>query len=180
MKRLTVLLALTLVMAGCSASTTRYSASAETKTATTSAYTFQPHLRHIMSVRSRIPAVIHQLKSRIGKTWYVYSGWQPSGWDCSGLTKWAYDKLGYQLPHSANAQAHLGKRTRHPHAGDLVVFGWGNYYVHAAIYLGHNKVIHAGFHKGMTTQIISLSSPDFQGMKIMFRQILPVAKSPLF
>jgi cell wall-associated NlpC family hydrolase len=157
MKRLTVLLVSTLVMAGCSASTNHSPAQAEPIN--------KPHQLIASTVPSRmayltspLPGVIKQLKSRIGKTWYVFSGWQPSGWDCSGLTKWAYARLGVVLPHSANAQGHMGVRVSRPQIGDVVVFGYGNYFVHAAIYVGAGNVIHAGFRPGTTTAIISLNS----------------------
>jgi cell wall-associated NlpC family hydrolase len=178
MKRLTALLVSTIILAGCSSSVSQQSAKAETAHIT-SAHIFEPKLRIILARQARIPKVIKFLKSRVGKTWYVFSGWQPTGWDCSGLTKWAYARLGYTLPHSANAQAKLGVKTMAPKPGDLVVFGYGNYFVHAAIYLGHNEVIHAGFHAGMTTSVISLRSHEFDGMKIMFRRILPIETNPV-
>lgn len=134
---------------------------------------FKPNLTHDQRLLLRVAPVIKSLKSRIGKTWYVFSGDQPTGWDCSGLTRWAYKELGYTLPHSASKQAHVGRSVVSPQIGDIVVFAYGNYVVHSAVYVGNNKVIHAGFHKGMTTAIIDLGSRNFDGMKIMFRRILP-------
>ena len=178
MKRLTVLLVSTLVMAGCSASTNPTTAKAETSNKPQQILSAIP--ARMAYLTSPVPGVIKQLKSRIGKTWYVFSGWQPSGWDCSGMTKWAYAQLGVVLPHSANAQGHMGVRVSRPQIGDVVVFGYGNYFVHAAIYVGAGKVIHAGFRPGTTTAIISLKSHSFDGMRIVFRRILPKPKLALF
>lgn len=124
------------------------------------------------NIRShQIDQVIGQLKKRIGKTWYVFSGATPAGWDCSGLTMWAYEQLGTELPHSANKQAHIGRRVTTPKVGDLVLFGYGNTFFHASIYIGNNKVIHAGFRKGQTTSILDLDSASVKNTKQVFVRI---------
>ena len=125
-------------------------------------------------VRSRqIDSVIGQLKKRVGRTWYVFSGGTPNGWDCSGLTMWAYEQLGVVLPHSANKQARAGSRVAAPQVGDLVLFGYQgtNTYFHASIYIGNNKVIHAGFKKGQTTSVLDLSSASVKNTKMKFVRV---------
>lgn len=122
-------------------------------------------------VRShQIDAVVNKLKKRVGKTWYVFSGSTPAGWDCSGLTRWAYEQLGVEIPHSANKQARLGKRVTTPQVGDLVLFGYKNTntFFHASIYIGNGKVIHAGFKKGQTTSILDLEAASVKNTKIRF------------
>lgn len=111
----------------------------------------------------RMKGVISKLKKRVGKTAYVFSGVTPSGWDCSGLVVWAYEQLGVELPHSANKQGHLGKKVKTPKIGDIVVFSYkgSKSYYHASIYIGNNKVIHAGFRPGTSTSIISLDDSSF-------------------
>jgi cell wall-associated NlpC family hydrolase len=122
-------------------------------------------------VRSRqIDSVIGQLKKRVGRTWYVFSGGTPAGWDCSGLTMWAYEQLGVELPHSANKQARAGRKVASPEIGDLVLFGYKgtNTFFHASIYIGNNKVIHAGFKKGQTTSVLDLDAASVKNTKMRF------------
>jgi len=125
-------------------------------------------------VRShQISTVIKQLKKRVGRTWYVFSGGTPSGWDCSGLTMWAYEQLGVELPHSANKQAKSGISVVSPEIGDLVLFGYKgtNTYFHAAIYIGNGKVIHAGFKKGQTTSVLDLGAASVKNTKMKFVRV---------
>jgi len=119
---------------------------------------------------TQINSVVKKLKKRIGKTWYVFSGSTPAGWDCSGLTRWAYGELGVDIPHSANKQARLGHRVKTPQVGDLVLFGYhsSNIFFHASIYIGNGKVIHAGFKKGQTTSVLDLQSASVKNTKIRF------------
>lgn len=122
-------------------------------------------------VRSaRMDSVVGLLKKRIGKTWYVFSGSTPRGWDCSGLTRWAYGQLGVDIPHSANKQARLGVRVATPQVGDLVLFGYhkSNTFFHASIYIGNGKVIHAGFKRGQSTSILDLGSASVKNTKMRF------------
>jgi cell wall-associated NlpC family hydrolase len=114
--------------------------------------------------------MVSKLEARIGKTRYVFSGSTPAGWDCSGLVRWAYEQIGIELPHSANKQGHMGKIVKSPRIGDVVVFGWkgSKSFYHAAIYVGNNQVIHAGFRKGSRTEKIALNSRAFSGSTIRF------------
>jgi cell wall-associated NlpC family hydrolase len=125
-------------------------------------------------VRShQISTVIKQLKKRIGKTWYVFSGSTPNGWDCSGLTRWAYAQIGVDIPHSANKQAKSGIRVVSPAIGDLVLFGYKgtNTFFHASIYIGNGKVIHAGFKKGQTTSVLDLGAASVKNTKMRFVRV---------
>jgi len=104
------------------------------------------------------------------KTPYVFSGSTPSGWDCSGMVVWAYSKVGVELPHSANKQAHLGKRVSKAQVGDIVVFAYpgSTQFYHSAIYIGNNKIINANLMFG-TTKIQLLT--DFRKSQIRFVRI---------
>jgi cell wall-associated NlpC family hydrolase len=115
--------------------------------------------------------VLHKLRKQVHRTPYVFSGATPYGWDCSGMVVWAYEQLGITLPHSANKQAHAGKPTRNPHAGDIVLFRkrWSNTYYHAAIYLGHGKVINANS-MWRTTVVQPLT--DYAGDHIRYVQVV--------
>lgn len=176
MKKFIAFCALVLVMTSCSPT----SAAAEPKASAVAVkQVVEPapdfmHKVSLMAEGQKVQKVIRQLKSRIGKTWYVFSGDTPRGWDCSGLTMWAYKQLGIEVPHSANKQGHLAKGVKDPMPGDIVVWAYGKStsYYHAAIYIGNGKVIHAGFQKGMTTQIISLNSPAFKGSTPKFIRLI--------
>ena len=125
--------------------------------------------------QNAVNKVIKKLKARVGKTWYVFSGSTPRGWDCSGMTRWAYQQLGIEIPHSANKQARAGTKVASPEIGDLVLFGYKgtNTFFHAAIYVGNNQFIHAGFRKGQTTSILPLTHPSVKNTKIKFVRLLP-------
>lgn len=122
----------------------------------------------------RVLSVVEKLKSRVGKTWYVFSGHTPQGWDCSGLVYWAYEQLGVPVEHSATKQGNSGTKVRTPAIGDIVVFGYkgSKSYYHSSIYIGDNKVIHAGFRKGTSTSIISLDDPSFRHSTITFVRLI--------
>lgn len=115
--------------------------------------------------------VVKYLKTRVGKTSYVFAGSSPRGWDCSGLVRWTYERFGLELPHSANKQAHIGKRVSKPKVGDIVVFAYNgstNFY-HSAIYIGDGKIINANYGSG-TTIIQPLS--DYKHSQIRFVRIV--------
>ena len=108
----------------------------------------------------KIKKMVSALKNQVGKTWYVFSGSSPRGWDCSGMTRWAYGKIGIDLEHRASKQLHAGKVTKTPKVGDIVVFSYTrskNIY-HVGIYLGKDKMIHAGGNPGQVTSVASIKS----------------------
>jgi hypothetical protein len=131
-------------------------------------------LRQIEANTEKIESVVAKLKSRVGKTWYVFSGSTPSGWDCSGLVYWAYEQLGVPVEHSANKQGNSGTKVRTPKVGDIVVFGYkgSKTYYHSSIYIGDGKVIHAGFRKGTSTSIIALDDPSFRHSTATFIRLI--------
>lgn len=69
---------------------------------------------------------------------YVYGGESPSGFDCSGFTKYVFAHFGVALPHSADAQAGFGVPVSNPAPGDLMVARG-----HVGIYVGNGFMIHA-------------------------------------
>jgi cell wall-associated NlpC family hydrolase len=83
-------------------------------------------------------------ESQIGVP-YVWGGESPGGgFDCSGLTQWAWRQAGVDLPRTAAAQygavAHIPLSDLQP--GDLVFWGYGGI-DHVGIYVGGGEVVHA-------------------------------------
>jgi len=113
---------------------------------------------------SQIEAVIARAESVIG-TPYVWGGgdnngptgglrdggiadsfgdYGRSGFDCSGLTKYAFAAAGLDLPHYSGAQYQMGNKVSRDNLqrGDLIFYGVGGSQ-HVAIYLGNDKMIEA-------------------------------------
>lgn len=161
----TVLTAMVLTVAGCSASASVASSHNIAKTAVThvlvkdkpltnTQLVLMQHAASSKEIRNhaRMTLLVRYLKTRVGKTSYVFSGDTTRGWDCSGMVRWTYRQFGITLPHSADKQAHLGSRVSDPNVGDIVVFAYNgstNFY-HAAIYIGDGKVINANYGSGTT------------------------------
>jgi cell wall-associated NlpC family hydrolase len=121
--------------------------------------------------RDKLKRVVSYLTTRVHKTSYVFSGSTTSGWDCSGMVRYAYKRLGVVLPHSANKQGHVGQRVSKPRVGDIVVFayqGSTNFY-HSAIYLGNGLIINANL-LYKTTVIQPLT--DFKNSQIRFVRVI--------
>lgn len=123
---------------------------------------------------SAIDLQIDKLYGYIDKTRYVFSGSTPSGWDCSGLVFWFYGELGIEIPHSATKQGNLKPKVSVPMPGDIVVFKYNGAksFIHSGIYIGDNKLIHAGFRSGMKTEIIGLDDPVFNDQTHYFIRLL--------
>lgn len=111
-------------------------------------------LKELEDNTSAVKKALKKLNNTVGKTWYVFSGSTPSGWDCSGLTMWFYKQIGVEVTHRASVQAKEGTPTKEPKPGDLVVFRYtktGKAY-HVGIYIGDDLMIHAP-RKGQVTRI---------------------------
>jgi cell wall-associated NlpC family hydrolase len=175
MKKLIAVSVAALVMTGCSSSigTSTKASAVAIKQVVEPAPEFMEKVS-LMAEGHKVNTVVKKLKKRIGKTWYVFSGSTPRGWDCSGLVYWTYQQLGIEVPHSANKQGHLTKGVKDPKVGDIVVWGYkgSKSYYHAGIYIGNGKAIHAGFRKGTTTQVIDVDSPAFRGSTIKFVRLI--------
>lgn len=121
--------------------------------------------------RDKLKRVVTYLTTRVHKTAYVFSGSTISGWDCSGMVRYTYKRLGITLEHSANKQAHSGKRVSKPRVGDVVVFAYkgSTSFYHSAIYVGNDLIINAN-QMYKTTVIQPLS--DFSKSQIRFVRVI--------
>lgn len=93
---------------------------------------------------------------------YVFGGSAPGGFDCSGLTSYAYRQAGRPIPRDLWGQLNSGPRVSRANlqVGDLVFFQ--NTYTaglsHVGIYVGGGRFVHAGSeHTGVL--VTNLSDP---------------------
>ena len=123
----------------------------------------------------KVNKAIDSLRSHVGKTWYVFSGATPAGWDCSGLTMWFYQQPGVELEHRASKQDTAGKITTEPMPGDLVVFKYNglNDAYHVGIYIGNGKMIHAPKH-GHATRIEDIATFAGNYSSVSYRKIINI------
>ncbi|MEH0146527.1 C40 family peptidase [Corynebacterium sp. Q4381] len=103
-------------------------------------------------------AAVAAAKSQIG-TPYVWGGAAPGGFDCSGLTSWAYRQAGVEIPRTAAAQT-VGRQVSYNELlpGDLVL--WTG---HAAMYVGDGMMVEAGSPVQMNPVRTSNMGMGFQG-----------------
>jgi cell wall-associated NlpC family hydrolase len=122
----------------------------------------------------RMQETVQKAMRRVNKTPYVFSGSSVYGWDCSGMVVWVYEKFGLTLPHSATAQAAVGKRVKNPKLGDIVVFGYKGYksFYHSAIYIGKGKVVNAN--SGARTTIIEPIT-NYKNSRVVYIRVVPTA-----
>jgi cell wall-associated NlpC family hydrolase len=104
---------------------------------------------------------INAALSQLGKP-YVWGGTGPNGYDCSGLTQWAYAKAGITLPRVAAAQASYGTPVTRSQLqpGDLVFFY--SPISHEGMYLGNGQMVHAPT-TGDVVKISPLLSSGYAG-----------------
>lgn len=146
------------------------------KSAQTMLEKHQLRIQKLMTNQVKIRAAVKKVKKYAGKTWYVFSGATPRGWDCSGLVRWTYEQVGIELEHRANAQANSGEKVKHPIPGDVVAFyhKGSKRSFHVGVYLGNGKMIHAYQH-GMRTVIQPVKEvvKENWGARVTYTRILP-------
>jgi cell wall-associated NlpC family hydrolase len=71
----------------------------------------------------RVSGVVRAATAQIGDG-YAYGGTGPDGFDCSGLTAFAFADAGVALPHNSHGQAAMGRPVERDdiRPGDLVFF----------------------------------------------------------
>jgi cell wall-associated NlpC family hydrolase len=101
---------------------------------------------------------------------YRWGGESPaSGFDCSGLVRWAYGRVGVDLPHNSYALYGEGRRVARDgmRPGDLLFFeGLG----HVGLYLGRGRMVHAPY-SGRTVEVVRLTSTNYGRRLIGARRV---------
>jgi peptidoglycan DL-endopeptidase CwlO len=89
-----------------------------------------------------VATAIRTALAQVGKP-YVFGAAGPNGFDCSGLTMFAYAAAGISLPHSSSAQSRLGIAVSRSdlQPGDLVYFY--SPVSHVGLYIGNGMMVHA-------------------------------------
>jgi len=144
----------------------------------------QRKIRKQIANAGKIQTLLNKVQKHEGKTWYVFSGASPRGWDCSGLVRWAYGQVGVTLDHSATKQMRSGTVVKKPVAGDIVAYYYGNgsRSFHVGLYVGNGKMIHS-YYAGTRTRIDSVAGvaranrANFKYVRIL--STLPTAHAAL-
>jgi cell wall-associated NlpC family hydrolase len=101
---------------------------------------------------------------------YRWGGASPSsGFDCSGLVRWAYGRLGVGLPHSSYALYGVGRRVARSRLrpGDLLFFsGIG----HVGLYVGLGRMVHAP-RSGRSVEVVALRGSYYRGALVGARRV---------
>lgn len=109
-------------------------------------------------------ALVAFLKAQLGKP-YVFGGNGPNVYDCSGLTRAAYEHVGWHLPRTSEAQSLVGTRVSlsELRVGDLLFWGAApGLAFHVAIYIGGGKYIAAQNPRvGVVERYVSGYEPNF-------------------
>jgi len=104
-----------------------------------------PSTVHIPAVSGRAGAVVAAAISVLGTPYHFAQASPGSGFDCSGLTMWAWAHAGVSLSHSAQVQydttAHVPVSAAQP--GDLLFFY--SPIGHVGLYVGNGLMIHSPY-----------------------------------
>jgi cell wall-associated NlpC family hydrolase len=95
---------------------------------------------------------------------------QATGFDCSGLVRWAYGHVGIDLPHSSYALYGVGRRaaTSRLEPGDILFFdGLG----HVGLYVGDGRMVHAP-QTGRDVEIVALASTGYGSRLVGARRVI--------
>lgn len=91
---------------------------------------------------------------------YRWAGESPAtGFDCSGLVRWAYGRVGIDVPHSSYALYDVGRRVPVSRLapGDILFFsGLG----HVGLYVGKGRMVHSP-QTGRTVEVVQLSATGY-------------------
>ncbi len=101
---------------------------------------------------------------------YRWGGESPAtGFDCSGLVRWAYGRVGLDLPHNSYALYSEGRRVSESgmEAGDILFFeGLG----HVGLYIGRGRMVHAP-QSGRNVEVVRLATTNYGPRLIGARRV---------
>lgn len=100
-------------------------------------------LGQVSAEAQRVQTVVNAAKAHLGLP-YLYGGTSPStGFDCSGLTQYAFRQAGITIPRVSYEQAAAGRAVPYSQlrVGDLVAFN--SPVSHVGIYVGNGQFIHS-------------------------------------
>jgi cell wall-associated NlpC family hydrolase len=101
---------------------------------------------------------------------YRWGGESPAGgFDCSGLVRWSYGRVGIELPHSSYALYGVGHRVPRDELepGDVLFFeGLG----HVGLYLGQGRMVHAP-QTGRNVEVVRLAGTTYGSRLIGSRRM---------
>ena len=116
------------------------------------------------ALEGRRQSVVAEADAQLGVP-YSYGGTTPSGFDCSGFTRWVFSHaLGRELPRTAAEQSALGVGVSLDELvpGDLLFWGSGSGVYHVGIYAGDGEYIHASTGSGRVMRAtFDYFAPDF-------------------
>jgi cell wall-associated NlpC family hydrolase len=102
---------------------------------------------------------------------YRWGGQSPAtGFDCSGLVRWAYGRVGIDLPHNSHALYGEGRRVRESRMepGDILFFeGLG----HVGLYVGNGRMVHSP-ETGRNVEVVRLATTNYGVRLIGARRIV--------
>lgn len=102
---------------------------------------------------------------------YRWGGASPeTGFDCSGLVRWAYGRVGVDLPHSSYALYDLGRSVSSSKLapGDLLFFeGLG----HVGMYIGRGRMVHAP-QTGRNVEVVQFGGTSYAARLIGARRVV--------
>ena len=101
---------------------------------------------------------------------YRWGGESPAtGFDCSGLVRWAYGRVGIDLPHNSYALYSEGRRVREARMepGDVLFFeGLG----HVGLYIGNGRMVHSP-ETGRNVEVARLAGTNYGSRLIAARRV---------
>jgi cell wall-associated NlpC family hydrolase len=105
-------------------------------------------------------------------TAYHWGGESPAtGFDCSGLVRWAYGQVGVDLPHSSYALLDVGRSVPESRLepGDVLFFdGLG----HVGLYVGRGRMVHAP-QTGRNVEVVRLDGSRYGLRLVAARRVAP-------
>lgn len=102
---------------------------------------------------------------------YRWAGESPgTGFDCSGLVRWAYGRVGVDVPHSSYALYGVGRRVpvSRMAPGDVLFFeGLG----HVGLYVGKGRMVHAP-QTGRSVEVVQLAAAGYGSRLVGARRLV--------